>query len=133
MERADRDSDEDMARIVFSDVKQVHLAQLVEYLYTGTVQLGMQDRSEMATIISCLLIHRTFSPKEDSQIKQECEYDDEPEEDNYNESLDSDDELNLNKFESKLEEYDVKPTRISQNRYVYHSKHYVFMDFMQII
>ena len=106
-------SEDDMIRIVFSEVEQPQLAQLVQYLYTGSVDLSQADREEVSAIIARLLIHRTFSPREDCQIKQECDYYYENQEEHVNGYYNYGDTSHTpNKSEENSEDFDYKPFRV---------------------
>ena len=102
---------DNMIRIVFSELEQVHLSQLVQYLYTGAVDLGPRDKTEVSAALSSLLVHRTLPARE--EIKEEVE--DQSFEtllDHSEEYLDLGDMSGFSKLEPNLEELDMKPCRV---------------------
>ena len=105
-----RQSEEEVIRIVFNDVKHLHLTQLVQYFYTGAVDVSCEDKRELTATMENLLVHKTSSVAGDyHQIKEENDYCYDQEENDNNDYFHYEDEM-ISKHES--DEYEIKPCRI---------------------
>ena len=103
-----RQTEEEIIRIIFNDVKQIHLNQLIQYFYTGAVEVSSEDKRELSVTMENLLVHKTSSGGDD-QIKEETEYCYEQEENANSYYFNYEDDL-ISKCE--IEEYEIKPCRI---------------------